>query len=389
MQELKKTAVRPALLDGRLAGAKLVCEWKSSCKQGVKHMHDAVKRYLYEYRLHIAGVGVVLLCLLCVAYFVSATGAGTVFDAAAQPHLAQNETIHADTPNAVSGALSAMADDVRLKTLGMGRAFYGVCRTTTSEVTRGGKAVVSGSASLAKLLLHGTVSTVRAIGGAFGYVFRGVAHLASYVVHAPGKLLTAATSTHTVSALIRPTATQPDPEPTPVISSETSAAAVARLEARQRAQIEQYLAEQLTLNQQLGTGIVPGDPHHGGYPAKWENAPQDSLLDSWGMYNRECVSYAAWKVHQTYGHMPYWGGIGNANQWVSNARRDNIPTGPTPRVNAVAISMAGYYGHAMWVEKVQGNMIYVSQYNYDLHGHYSEMWVDGSRFTYIYFTAPT
>jgi surface antigen len=47
--------------------------------------------------------------------------------------------------------------------------------------------------------------------------------------------------------------------------------------------------------------------------------------------------------------------------------------------------MQGYYGHAMWVEKVSGSMIYVSQYNYDLRGHYSEMWVNGSAFTYIYF----
>jgi hypothetical protein len=30
-------------------------------------------------------------------------------------------------------------------------------------------------------------------------------------------------------------------------------------------------------------------------------------------------------------------------------------------------------------------MIYDSQYNYDLHGHYSEMWVNGSDLTYIYF----
>jgi hypothetical protein len=37
------------------------------------------------------------------------------------------------------------------------------------------------------------------------------------------------------------------------------------------------------------------------------------------------------------------------------------------------------------VEKVEGNMIYVSQYNYDLHGHYSEMWINGGNLTYIYF----
>lgn len=151
------------------------------------------------------------------------------------------------------------------------------------------------------------------------------------------------------------------------------------------AQIASLRAQQAAANRSLGGRAVAGDPGHGGYPAYLDNAPQDSLVDPWGMYNRECVSYTAWKVYQTYGHMPYWGGHGNANQWPASARADGIPTGSTPKVGSVAVSMAGYYGHVMWVEAVNGNMIYVSQYNYDLAGHYSEMWVNGSNFTYIYF----
>ena len=109
------------------------------------------------------------------------------------------------------------------------------------------------------------------------------------------------------------------------------------------------------------------------------------MIDSWGMFNRECVSYTAWKVYQTYGSMPFWGGVGNANQWPRDAVNAGIPIGTAPKVHSVAISKAGYYGHAMWVEQVSGNMIYVSQYNYDFQGHYSEMWVNSSYFTYIYF----
>ena len=145
-------------------------------------------------------------------------------------------------------------------------------------------------------------------------------------------------------------------------------------------------AQQLAANRALGGQVVAGDPGHGGYPAKWDSpVVQDSLIDSWGMYNRECVSYTAWKVFQTYGYMPYWGGNGNAKQWPGDAQAAGIPTGSTPRVGSVAIMTTGYFGHAMWVEAVNGNMIYVSQYNYDLAGHYSEMWVNGSNFTYIYF----
>lgn len=151
------------------------------------------------------------------------------------------------------------------------------------------------------------------------------------------------------------------------------------------AKIADLRAQQLAANRALGGQVVAGDPGHGGYPSNLANAPQDSLVDPWGMFNRECVSYTAWKVYQAYGYMPYWGGSGNAKQWPGDARAAGIPTGSTPRVGSVAIMTTGYYGHAMWVEAVNGNMIYVSQYNYDLAGHYSEMWVNGSSFTYIYF----
>jgi len=154
--------------------------------------------------------------------------------------------------------------------------------------------------------------------------------------------------------------------------------------------ISELRRQQAIANAQLGgASIIPGDPGHGGYPARWDNASQDSLIDSWGMYNRECVSYTAWKVFEFTGHMPYWGGVGNANQWPGNARNAGIPTSSTPRVNSVAIWMTGYYGHAMWVEAVNDDgSLWISQYNYDYNGHYSEMRVSASMaagLTYIYF----
>jgi surface antigen len=150
-------------------------------------------------------------------------------------------------------------------------------------------------------------------------------------------------------------------------------------------QISSLRAQQAAANARLGGRAVAGDPGHGGYPAYLDNASQDSLVDPWGMYNRECVSYTAWKVYQTYGHMPNWGGVGNANQWPADARNWGIPTGSVPKPHSVAISMGGAYGHAMWVEGVSGSTIYVSQYNYDLAGHYSEMSINGSGLIYIYF----
>jgi peptidoglycan hydrolase CwlO-like protein len=150
-------------------------------------------------------------------------------------------------------------------------------------------------------------------------------------------------------------------------------------------QISTLRAQQAAANAKLGGRATAGDSGHGGYPAYLDNAGQDTLIDPWGMYNRECVSYTAWKVYQTYGHMPYWGGVGNANQWPGDAQNYGIQTGTVPKAHSVAISMSGAYGHAMWVEAVSGNTIYVSQYNYDLQGHYSEMSINGSGLIYIYF----
>lgn len=143
------------------------------------------------------------------------------------------------------------------------------------------------------------------------------------------------------------------------------------------------------------SGMTPGDPNKGGYPYSSEcpaakyNGTQRA--DAWGMYTCECVSYAAWRVSDAYGNMPYWGGKGNANQWYSNARNAGIPVGSTPKVGSVGVTSAGPYGHVVWVEAVSGDRVYVSQYNYAIaainyqKGEYSEMWVSASTYNYIYF----
>lgn len=144
------------------------------------------------------------------------------------------------------------------------------------------------------------------------------------------------------------------------------------------AQVGQLRAQQAAENAKLfsGANVVLGsacDTSHGDtYPSPWCSSSQDSMIDSWGMFNRECVSYAAWKVAESGRHMPYWGGVGNANQWDDNAYASGIPADGNPRVGDVAISNAGAYGHAMYVESVNGDgTINVSQYNAQLTGQFS------------------
>ncbi|HSX53530.1 MAG TPA: CHAP domain-containing protein [Patescibacteria group bacterium] len=149
--------------------------------------------------------------------------------------------------------------------------------------------------------------------------------------------------------------------------------------------------QQIILNGQYNIGDFKGDPNNGGYPSAWANAPQDSMIDNWGMYNRECVSYTAFKVHQDFlagkdnRDMPYWGGMGNANQWDDDARAYGIPVDDNPTPGSIAISNAGAYGHAMYVEAVNGNQIYVQQYNQQLNGQYSEGWRYTTGLVFIHF----
>ncbi len=177
--------------------------------------------------------------------------------------------------------------------------------------------------------------------------------------------------------------------------TKNSEAAYRDMISKNNSRIDQLKEEQRLANLAAAQNnkITSGDPNHGGYPAYLDYPrAQDSLVDPWGMYNRECVSYTAWKVHQAYlqdnsrHDMPYWGGHGNAKQWPWSARQAGIPTGYTPRPKSVAIWMSGYYGHAMWVEYIKPNgMVHVSQYNVNVAGRYSEMDIDPNSAIYIYF----
>lgn len=159
------------------------------------------------------------------------------------------------------------------------------------------------------------------------------------------------------------------------------------------------LRRQQIIANSAGTIGVPGVGVNcgGGYPAKWcQNIDKDSVIDTWGMFNRECVSYTAFKVHMDFlagrdSHdMPYWGNIpADAKYWPDDARGAGIPVDYNPTPGSIAISTAGNWGHAMYVEQVgtvNGQQaIYVSQYNQQLTGQYSEQWRYTSGLQFIHF----
>jgi surface antigen len=137
-----------------------------------------------------------------------------------------------------------------------------------------------------------------------------------------------------------------------------------------------------------GYSALPGDGSRGGYPSQWASAPMNAYVDNWGMYTRQCVSYTAFKVQQAYGNMPYWGGKGNAHEWDDNARAMGIKVSSVPAAGTVAILNDGSYGHAAWVESVNGDgTINISHYNVGWRGEYAEWNNLSPRYfdSYIYF----
>jgi surface antigen len=164
--------------------------------------------------------------------------------------------------------------------------------------------------------------------------------------------------------------------------------------------IQQQIAAELAKQAAYGGTLImgPGDPNSGGYPSNWRSAAQDSLVDYWNMYNRECVSYAAFKVEQTFGSLskaatgnPIFSSWGNANSWPYNARAAGYTVDQNPTVHSVAQFNDNVAGHVAWVESVNGSDITVSQFNYSFggkipHGVYSTMTVGKTYFNnYIHF----
>lgn len=175
-------------------------------------------------------------------------------------------------------------------------------------------------------------------------------------------------------------------------------AAYQQLSAQRNKDISKLRAAQIAANRQATGGIgsvqVQGNCG-GGYPGLAQHSrgqygcslSLDGGVDKWGMYNRECVSYAAFKVAQSGRTMPDWGFTGPANaiQWLDRAAASGISYDRNPRVGDVAILPIGYYGHAMYVEQVSGGQVYLSEMNLNWDGNYTERWADASSMYYIHF----
>lgn len=114
-----------------------------------------------------------------------------------------------------------------------------------------------------------------------------------------------------------------------------------------------------------------------GYPWNAGNCPMLGFLstggangmggDGYGYGCRQCASYVAWRIAKETGVYYRWG---NAKDFTNNAVNAGYQyLGMNPQPGSIAVmdpAKAGQgYGHVAWVEGVSGDMVTVSQYNYD------------------------
>lgn len=71
---------------------------------------------------------------------------------------------------------------------------------------------------------------------------------------------------------------------------------------------------------------------------------------------------------------------GNASDWLYNAQRDGLKTGSVPRAGAIGWTS----GHVVYVESVHGDMVTISEANYDYAGSVRTIDMPASTYQYIY-----
>lgn len=122
------------------------------------------------------------------------------------------------------------------------------------------------------------------------------------------------------------------------------------------------------------------------YPEPYRSAAQDSMTDPSTCYNRECVSYCAWKINEVTGKWPRRTGGMNARDWVARLSENGYREVAAPQNGGkyVGVTTAGTYGHVVWFE--EGSTI--SEYNYSVRGGFSVRTINTSAYRWMEIKSP-
>lgn len=145
---------------------------------------------------------------------------------------------------------------------------------------------------------------------------------------------------------------------------------------------EELLEGEVISEEEAGKGGINNT-----YPNPYRDAAQDTLVDPSTCYNRECVSYCAWKIAELTGKWLTRTGGMNAKDWVARLKENGygtIVSAPQNGGKYVGVSTAGTYGHVVWFE--EGTTI--SEYNYLTRGGFSVRSINLSAYTWVQIKAP-
>lgn len=151
--------------------------------------------------------------------------------------------------------------------------------------------------------------------------------------------------------------------------------------AEEGAESAQLKGEELS-TEELGMGGFANT-----YPEPYASAPQDSMTDPSTCYNRECVSYCAWKIKELTGSWPKRTGGMNAKYWVQRLAENGytkVVAKPQNGGRYIGVTEKGQYGHVLWFE--EDNII--SEYNYCTRGGFSVRAIDLSAYKWVEIQAP-
>ena len=90
--------------------------------------------------------------------------------------------------------------------------------------------------------------------------------------------------------------------------------------------------------------------------------------------------YCTWYVKNRRPDLP--NGLGNADTWDDRAPGYGFKVGTHPRVGAAGVTKA--YMHVVYIERVKGDQVLVSEMNYAGWNVVSQRWAPASEFNYIY-----
>ena len=166
---------------------------------------------------------------------------------------------------------------------------------------------------------------------------------------------------------------------------------VASAETLTKKSIKEILEEEAEDGEIVDHGVEL-DPGKGAvwvntYPEPYRSAAKDSRIDPSTCYNRECVSYCAWKIKEATGAWPKRTGNMNAKEWIYRLPSWGYKKVSAPRNGGLYIGVltSGKYGHVVWFE---GDRT-ISEYNYGSTGNYGVRQINLSQYIWYEIKAPT